>query len=59
MNRERVVIVILDLIIGGGDSFRCHLATPDSINELKLFVTEPDISLVELVPDSSPPIFVL
>lgn len=48
-----------NLECGVGDSFGCHLATADTINQLKLFVIESNVTLVELVTDGPPPILVL
>jgi hypothetical protein len=58
MNRERIIVVILKLVGSIGNSFGCHFSASDSINKLKLFVSESYISLVELISDSPPPIFI-
>ena len=58
MNRERIIVVILELIGSVGYSFGCHFSASDSINKLKLFISESNISLVELISDSPPPIFI-
>lgn len=58
MNGEGIVVVIFNLIIRGGDCLRSHFSASNSIDELKLFVSETNISLIELIPDGPPPIFI-
>ena len=58
MDRKRIIVVILEFIVGSCYGFGSHFATSDSIYELKLFVSKSDISLVEFISDSSPPIFI-
>jgi len=58
MNGERIIVIILELISSIGKSFRGHFSASNSINKLKLFIGKSNISLVELISDSSPPIFI-
>jgi hypothetical protein len=49
---------MLEFVDGGCYGFGRHFATSDSINQLKLFFSKSDISLIELISNSSPPIFI-
>jgi hypothetical protein len=57
--RERVIVIMANLEGGTGNSLRGHFATADSVDQLKLLVVEPNVSLVELVTNGPPPILVL
>ena len=56
---EGVVVLELDLVLLVGYGLRGHLSASDPVDELELLVREPDVPLVELVPDGPPPILVL
>ena len=59
MHWKGIIIVVFNLVTSVSDGLRCHFTTSDSVDEFKLFVIESDISLIELVPDCPPPIFIL
>ena len=56
---EGVVVVVLDLEGGVGECLGGHFAAPDPVDEIELFVIEPDVALVELIPDGAPPVLIL
>ena len=58
VNRERIIMFKLDAIVRFSNCLRSHFSTSDSIYKLKLFIWETNISLIELISDGSPPIFV-
>lgn len=55
---ERITVLEFDLELTLGYGFRCHFSTSDSIDEFELFIWQSDISLIELISDGSPPIFI-
>ena len=58
MNRERGMMIELNLIDGFGNFLRGHFAASNSVNEVELLIGENDIGGVELIPDCPPPILV-
>ena len=58
-NWEGISVIIFDFEGTGGNMFGCHFSTSNSIKEFKLLISESNISLIEVISDSSPPIFIL
>lgn len=52
-------MLCFETIVGTGNFGRGHFPTPDTVNESKLFISKHNITHIELIPDSPPPIFVL
>lgn len=56
---EGVVVIMGNLEGRVGETLGRHLATSDSVNQFELLVVETYVTLVELITDGTPPIFVL
>ena len=58
-DRERIIVLKFDFVLFISNRLWCHFATSYSIDKLKLFIWEPDVSLIKIISDGSPPVFVL